>query len=87
MTRIRPLATKNTYERLQAILRDHFGRGPELITPQASLTGNLMLDRLDVVDLFSIIGQEFGVHLTADDATHLHRIEDLVRQVDQLQAG
>lgn len=87
MTRIRPLAGPSTYERLHSILRDHFGRRDDLIAPDATFTGALMLDGLDMVDLVSIVNAEFAVELAVDDAHPLQRVDDLVRQVERLRGG
>lgn len=55
-----------TFARLQHILADHFGKQPELLTPEASLRGTLMLDSLDLVDLVFFIGREFGIDATME---------------------
>lgn len=53
--------TNPTLDRLRHILAQHFNKSPELLTPEATLRGTLMLDSLDLVDLVFFIDREFGI--------------------------
>ena len=49
------------FGRLQRILMEQFGKPEALLTVDATLTGVLMLDPLDLADLSALVGHEFGV--------------------------
>ncbi len=70
------------FETLRGILREQFGRNPELITPEATLNGTLMLDSLDLVDLVFIIGREFGVQTSLEGLRELRSLGRLAAFIE-----
>lgn len=70
--------------RLQRILVEQFGRPEALVTPEASLTGALMFDPLDLADLGTILDREFGV---ATDLASLLTAPSLAALARDVSAG
>jgi acyl carrier protein len=67
--------------KLQRILVEQFERPEALVTPEASLTGALMLDPLDLADLGAILGREFGVAEQVASLLASPSLGDLARDV------
>ena len=67
--------------RLQKILREHFGKPAETLTPEATLRGTLMMDSLDLVDLGFYIRREFEVHTSVTDVRSLQGLAERVLTV------
>ena len=75
--------SNDTLARLKRLLVQHFGRRPDMIAPDATLCGDLMLDGLDMVDLVFLIHREFEIQLTLDPQAPVRRVRDLVSLVEQ----
>ena len=73
------------FDRVKRLIRD---RGIESeISPNSSLTEDLGLDSLDVIELMSAFEEEFGIEIPDEDAERLDRVEDIVRYLEERGVG
>ena len=71
--------------KVEKLIRD---RGIESeINPDSSLTEDLGLDSLDVIELMSAFEEEFGIEIPDEDAERLGKIEDIVRYLKERGVG
>ena len=71
--------------KVEKLIRD---RGIESeINPDSSLTEDLGLDSLDVIELISAFEEEFGIEIPDEDAEKLGKIEDIVRYLRERGVG
>ncbi len=75
------MATDDVFQRLVGILVDQFGKAREQLTRDTTLRGGLMLDSLDLMDLSTCIGQEFGLTLDLHAVRSAQSLAGLARLV------
>lgn len=81
-----------TAERLNKLIRDHFGADPAKLPQPVNLVRDLKLDSLDLVELVMAIEEEFCVEISDDEAepfvsddgeTAPHALSELVALIDR----
>jgi len=68
--------------RLHRILARDFARDEDLLTPEATFRGTLMMDSLDLVDLVFFIQREFGVEARMEEYREVRSLEALVSFIE-----
>jgi len=71
-----------TFDRVKAIIAEHLGADPALVTPEASFIDDLGADSLDAVELQFAVEEEFGCDL-GDDDFQIPTVGDLVALVEK----
>ncbi len=71
------------FEKLKTIIIDEFEIEEELITMNTSLTDELDIDSLDVVDLVMTVEDEFSIELPDEALEGMKTIGDLVKYIEE----
>lgn len=65
-------------EKVKKIVVDQLGVDEDQVTPEASFTGELGADSLDVVEMVMAFETEFGIEIPDDDAEKITNIKEAV---------
>ncbi len=71
------------FEKLKTIIIDEFEIEEELITMNTSLTDELDIDSLDLVDLVMTVEDEFSIELPDEALEGMKTIGDLVKYIEE----
>ncbi len=71
------------FEKLKTIIIEEFEIEEELITMNTSLTDELDIDSLDLVDLVMTVEDEFSIELPDEALEGMKTIGDLVRYIEE----
>ena len=71
------------FERLKTIIIEEFEIEEELITMNTSLTDELDIDSLDLVDLVMTVEDEFSIELPDEALEGMKTIGDLVKYIEE----
>ena len=71
------------FEKLKTIIIEEFEIEEELITMNTSLTDELDIDSLDLVDLVMTVEDEFSIELPDEALEGMKTIGDLVKYIDE----
>ena len=72
----------STFERVQKIICEQLEIDSHLVTEDASISGDLGADSLDVVDLSMSIEEEFNLEVPDDVLDHIRTVGDIVKFID-----
>ena len=72
----------STFERVQKIICEQLEIDSHLVTEDASISGDLGADRLDLVDLSMSIEEEFNLEVPDDVLDHIRTVGDIVKFID-----
>ena len=72
----------STFERVQKIICEQLEIDSHLVTEDASLSGDLGADSLDLVDLSMSIEEEFNLEVPDDVLDHVRTVGDIVKFID-----
>ena len=72
----------STFERVQKIICEQLEIDSHLVTEDASISGDLGADSLDLVDLSMSIEEEFNLEVPDDVLDHIRTIGDIVKFID-----
>ncbi|MGN0545574.1 MAG: acyl carrier protein [Acutalibacteraceae bacterium] len=72
----------STFERVQKIICEQLEIDSHLVTEDASLSGDLGADSLDLVDLSMSIEEEFNLEVPDDVLDHIRTVGDIVKFID-----
>lgn len=72
---------ENIIKKMNTILANEFEVEEEIITPEAPIKETLHLDSLSLVDMISLIEEEFGVTIKTDDVKTIKTFDDLYNYV------
>lgn len=72
----------STFERVQKIICEQLEIDSHLVTEDASISGDLGADSLDLVDLSMSIEEEFNLEVPDDVLDHIRTVGDIVKFVD-----
>ena len=70
------------FERVQKIICEQLEIDSHLVTEDASLSGDLGADSLDLVDLSMSIEEEFNLEVPDDVLDHIRTVGDIVKFID-----
>ena len=68
----------------KGMISERLNIDPDRVTMDASLTDDLELDSLDLVELVMSIEERFGIQIEDQDAGELQTVGDAVRLVTQM---
>ena len=71
-----------TFERVQKIICEQLEIDSHLVTEDASISGDLGADSLDLVDLSMSIEEEFNLEVPDDVLDHIRTVGDIVKFID-----
>ena len=69
----------STFERVQKIICEQLEIDSHLVTEDASISGDLGADSLDLVDLSMSIEEEFNIEVPDDVLDHVRTVGDTVK--------
>ena len=72
----------STFERVQKIICEQLEIDSHLVTEDASISGDLGADRLDLVDLSMSIEEEFNLEVPDDVLDHVRTVGDIVKFIE-----
>ena len=72
----------STFERVQKIICEQLEIDSHLVTEDASISGDLGADSLDIVDLSMSIEEEFNLEVPDDVLDHVRTVGDIVKFIE-----
>ena len=72
----------STFERVQKIICEQLEIDSHLVTEDASISGDLGADSLDLVDLSMSIEEEFNLEVPEDVLDHVRTVGDIVKFIE-----
>ena len=72
----------STFERVQTIICEQLEIDSHLVTEDASISGDLGADSLDLVDLSMSIEEEFNLEVPDDVLDHVRTVGDIVKFIE-----
>lgn len=72
----------STFERVQKIICEQLEIDSHLVTEDASISGDLSADSLDLVDLSMSIEEEFNLEVPDDVLDHVRTVGDIVKFIE-----
>ena len=75
----------STFERVQKIICEQLEIDSHLVTEDASISGDLGADSLDLVDLSMSIEEEFNLEVPDDVLDHVRTVGDIVKYIEENQ--
>ena len=72
----------STFERVQKIICEQLEIDRHLVTEDASISGDLGADSLDLVDLAMSIEEEFNIEVPDDALDNVRTVSDIVKFID-----
>ena len=72
-----------TFDKLKDIIADQLSVDEEKITMEASITEDLGADSLDVVDLISVIEDEFDREIPEEAVDSIKTVGDIVNYIEK----
>ena len=71
------------YARLKRLIIEQLGVDDEEVVPSASFTDDLNADSLELVELTSMVEEEFDIKIPDDEARRLQTVQDAVDYIDE----
>jgi acyl carrier protein len=71
------------YARLKRLIVEHLGVEDDDVIPSASFIDDLNADSLELVELTSMVEEEFDIRIPDDDAQRLQTVQDAVDYIDE----
>ena len=72
----------STFERVENIICEQLEIDSHLVTEDASISGDLGADSLDLVDLSMSIEEEFNLEVPDDVLDHVRTVGDIVKFIE-----
>lgn len=72
----------STFERVQKIICEQLEIDSHLVTEDASISGDLGADSLDLVDLSMSIEEKFNLEVPDDVLDHVRTVGDIVKFIE-----
>ena len=76
------MCIRDSFERVQKIICEQLEIDSHLVTEDASISGDLGADSLDLVDLSMSIEEEFNLEVPDDVLDHIRTVGDIVKFID-----
>ena len=71
------------YARLKRLIVEHLGVDEEEVVPTASFTDDLNADSLELVELVTLVEEQFGIKIPDSDASQLLTVQDAVDYIEE----
>ena len=73
----------DTFEKIRALLAEQLDIDPEKITPDSDIVNDFGADSLDVIDMITVLSDEFGVEIPDEDIENFHTVGDVVNYLEE----
>lgn len=73
------------FEKVRELLVDQLDVEEDAVTMEASITGDLGADSLDVVDLVMSLEEEFDCEIPDDEIENIKTVGDIVKYIEDRQ--
>ena len=70
------------FDKVKKIFSEQLEVDESIITPEASITSDLVADSLDLIDLAMSIEDEFEIELSDDAIEHIKTVGDMVSYIE-----
>lgn len=71
------------YARLKRIIVEHLGVDDEEVAPTASFVDDLNADSLELVELVTLLEEEFGFEFPDEDVRRIQTVQDAVDYIEE----
>jgi len=71
------------YARLKRLIVEHLGVDEDEVVPSASFTDDLNADSLELVELVTLVEEEFGIKVPDGDARRLLTVQNAVDYIEE----
>ncbi len=71
------------YARLKRLIVEHLGVDEEEVVPTASFTDDLNADSLELVELVTLVEEEFGIKVPDGDAQRMLTVQHAVDYIEE----
>lgn len=71
------------FERIRQYLADQLDVDVEKITPDSDIVNDFGADSLDVIDMITVLSDEFGVEIPDEEIENLHTVGDVATYVEE----
>jgi acyl carrier protein len=71
------------YARLKRLIVEHLGVDDEEVVPAASFIEDLNADSLELVELTSMVEEEFDIEIPDDEARRLQTVQDAMEYIEE----
>lgn len=73
------------FEKVKEIIVEQLGIDEDIVTMDATFTGDLEADSLDVVELMMALEEEFNIEISDEEAENISTVKDAVTYITELQ--
>ncbi|MBE7028516.1 MAG: acyl carrier protein [Ruminococcaceae bacterium] len=72
------------FDKVKEIIVEQLGIEEEMVTMDATFTGDLEADSLDIVELMMALEEEFDVEISDEEAEKISTVRDAVTYISEL---
>lgn len=73
------------FEKVKEIIVEQLGIDEEIVTMDATFTGDLEADSLDIVELMMALEEEFNIEIPDEEAENISTVKDAVAYIADVQ--
>lgn len=73
------------FEKVKEIIVEQLGIDEEIVTMDATFTGDLEADSLDIVELMMALEEEFNIEIPDEEAENISTVKDAVSYIAEVQ--
>ncbi len=73
------------FEKVKEIIVEQLGIDEDIVTMDATFTGDLEADSLDIVELMMALEEEFNLEIPDEEAENISTVKDAVAYIAELQ--
>ncbi len=73
------------FEKVKEIIVEQLGIDEDIVTMDATFTGDLEADSLDIVELMMALEEEFNIEIPDEEAENISTVKDAVAYIADVQ--
>ncbi|MBQ3573801.1 MAG: acyl carrier protein [Clostridia bacterium] len=73
------------FEKVKEIIVEQLGIDEDIVTMDATFTGDLEADSLDIVELMMALEEEFNIEIPDEEAENISTVKDAVSYIAEVQ--
>ena len=73
------------FEKVKEIIVEQLGMDEDIVTMDATFTGDLEADSLDIVELMMALEEEFNIEIPDEEAENISTVKDAVAYIAEMQ--
>lgn len=73
------------FEKVKEIIVEQLGIDEDIVTMDATFTGDLEADSLDIVELMMALEEEFNIEIPDEEAENISTVKDAVSYIAEMQ--